>query len=276
MPEPSEPVEPAVAGLTEVWASIVEACDQVGDDGWELPTDCPGWTVKDQLSHLIGIERMLLGDPPPPPLTDVPAHVRNPFGEINEAWVESRRRAPGPEVLAEFVQTTGRRMDALSAMSVAEFDRVGWSPVGDVPYREFMFTRIVDTWTHEQDIRRALGRPGGRNGVGEVTVLDRCEQTMPFVVGKRVAPPDGSTVVFLISGALGRRIAVSVHGGRAAHDPSPPVGPPSVTLTMDQDTFWRLAFGRMTPDWADASGLVTVEGDADMGRRVLAGISFMT
>ena len=72
---------------------------------------------------------------------------------------------------------------------------MGWSPVGEVPYREFMETRVLDTWAHEQDIRRALGRPGGRNGVGETVTLDRCEQTMPFVVGKRVAPPDGTSVL---------------------------------------------------------------------------------
>ena len=38
---------------------------------WDLATDCPGWTVKDQLSHLIGDRAMLLGEPPPPPLAEV-------------------------------------------------------------------------------------------------------------------------------------------------------------------------------------------------------------
>jgi uncharacterized protein (TIGR03083 family) len=220
---------------------------------------------------------MLLGDRSPPSLAEVPAHVRNPFGEINEAWVESRRRVPGPEVLAEFVQTANRRFDALSTLSTAEFDRVGWSPLGDVPYREFMSTRIVDTWAHEQDVRWALGRPGGRDGVGEGVVLDRCQQTMAFVVGKRVAPPDGSAVLFVVVGSLGRRFGVTVHRGRAVpEDPSTWTDTPTVTLVMNQQTFWRLSFGRTAPEEAVASGLVDVEGDADMGRRVIAGMPFMT
>src|ERR1700690_2342682 len=106
MSGPSVRGEPVIEELTEVWASIVVACGELDEEQWDRPTDCPGWTVKDQVSHLIGIEQALLGQPSPPPLSDVPAHVLNPFGEMNEAWVEARRRVPGPEVLAEFVATT--------------------------------------------------------------------------------------------------------------------------------------------------------------------------
>ena len=268
--------EPVIDELTEVWASVVTACEQLDDEQWGRPTDCPGWSVKDNLSHLIGIERMLLGDPAPPALTLVPAHVRNPFGEINEAWVDARRSAPGAEVLAEFVDTTNRRMAALVAMTAEEFDTVGWSPVGDVPYREFMVTRILDTWAHEQDMRRALLRPGGRNGVGERVVLDTCEKAMPFVVGKKVAPPDGTSVLFAISGVLGRHILVSVHGGRASLRPAPPAVPPTVNLGMEQDEFWRRCYGRAVPDEVGSGATVSIEGDAGLGRRVLAELAFMT
>jgi uncharacterized protein (TIGR03083 family) len=275
MPGQAANYEPVVDQMTEVWTSLVGACGTLKASHWDTPTDCPGWTVKDQLSHLIGIERMLLGDPAPPPLEKVPDHVHNAFGEMNEAWVAARRPRPGPEVLAEFVDTTNRRLEALRAMPAAKFDEVGWSPVGEVPYREFMETRILDTWAHEQDIRRAVGRPGGRNGVGEATTLDRCGRAMPFVVGKKVAPPEGTSVLFAVIGVMGRQLNVGMHDGRAMVLPVPPGQAPTVALTMDQEAFWRLGFGRVEPARLVANGQVRVEGDMAIGHKVLESMAFM-
>ncbi len=267
--------EAVVDQMTQVWVSLASACEGVRAPQWDLPTDCPGWTVKDQLSHLIGIERLLLGDPAPPPLAAIPDHVTNAFGELNEAWVDARRPRPGEEVLEEFVEVTNRRLDALGTMPAAKFDEIGWSPVGQVPYREFVETRILDTWAHEQDIRRALSRPGGRNGVGEAVTLDRCARSMPFVVGKRVAPPDGTTVLFSVVGVMGRKVGVRVDEGRASLVPDDPDAKPSVTLNMDQEAFWRLGFGRVAPSRVLATGQVQIEGDVALGHQVLESMAFM-
>ena len=67
-----------------------------------------GVDVRGLVSHLIGIERTLLGDPSPPPLTELPAHVENEIGARNEAWVAPRRSLPGHVVLAEFRDVTAR------------------------------------------------------------------------------------------------------------------------------------------------------------------------
>ncbi len=275
MAGPSANNEAVVDHMTQVWVSLVTACEKLKPTEWVLATDCPGWTVKDQISHLIGIERLLLGDPPPPPLDHVPAHVSNAFGELNEAWVASRRTVPGHEVLDEFIQITNRRFEELRVMPNSKFDEVGWSPVGEVPYRQFMETRILDTWAHEQDIRRAVGRPGGRNGVGEAITLDRCARSMPFVVGKRVTPPDGTSVLFAVTGVMGRRVNVAVDQGRASLAPAEPDHDPSVTLSMDQEAFWRLGFGRVDPERVLATGEVRIEGDVGLGHRVLEAMAFM-
>jgi uncharacterized protein (TIGR03083 family) len=267
--------EAVVDQMTQVWVSLASACEGVRASQWDLATDCPGWTVKDQLSHLVGIERLLLGDPAPPPLEAIPDHVTNAFGELNEAWVDARRPRPGEEVLEEFVEVTNRRVDSLRTMPTAKFDEIGWSPVGQVPYREFMETRILDTWAHEQDIRRALGRPGGRNAVGEAVTLDRCAQSMPFVVGKRVAPPDGTTVLFSVVGVMGRKVGVRVDEGRASLVPDDPDAEPSVTLNMEQEAFWRLGFGRVAPSRVLATGKVQIEGDVALGHQVLESMAFM-
>ena len=52
-------------------------------------TDCPGWTVRDQVSHLIGIERILLGDPSPPAPDPLPGHVSGEVAAMNEASIDA-------------------------------------------------------------------------------------------------------------------------------------------------------------------------------------------
>lgn len=151
----------ARAALAETWGSLAEACDQLSATEWALPTECPGWDVKDQLSHLIGIERSLLGeaapewDGPPGP------HVRNDVAAMNERWVAVRRPLPGSLVRTEFLEVTRARLAELERRSDDEWAAVGWSPVGEVPYAVFMEVRAFDSWVHEQDARRALDRPGG-------------------------------------------------------------------------------------------------------------------
>jgi uncharacterized protein (TIGR03083 family) len=262
------PREPVIGMLDEVWTSLAGACEGLTAADWELPTDCPGWTVRDQLSHVIGIERALMGEEPPPVGGAEAPHVKNEFGARNEAWVVARRDRPGHEVLDELREVTGRRLEILRSMPGAAFDEVGWSPVGQVPYRVFMEVRVFDSWVHEQDVRRAVERPGGFGGAGEAVTLDRMASAMAYVVGRKVAPPEGTTVVWRIAGRSDREVAVVMEGGRGRSPASPP-GEPSVLLDLDTDTFWRLACGRTTAMEVAEQGAVTASGDTELGRRIL-------
>jgi uncharacterized protein (TIGR03083 family) len=266
--------EPVVSILAEEWDALAALAQDLGDEEWELPSECPGWTVRDVLSHLIGIERVLLGDPQPPPLTELPPHVENEVGARNEAWVVLRRSRPGREVLDEFREVTARRLAEMRSWPESRFDQVGPSPVGEVPYREFMHVRVMDSWVHEQDIRVATGRPGHDSGPAAQLSLDRLCAGIPFVVGKQAGAPEGASVRFELRGSLPRRIDVVVRDGRAkAVDV--PVDPVTVALGMDTEVFWRLTCGRVEGKAAHLAGLVEVGGDVELASQVLDAMAFM-
>jgi hypothetical protein len=95
-----------------------------------------------------------------------------------------------------------------------------------------------------------------------------------MVVGKRVAPPDGTVVAFTVEGPVGRAFAIEVVGGRARFLDSVPADP-TVHLELDTDTFVRLASGRGDPESILAGGAVTLEGDPVLGRAVAESMNFL-
>jgi uncharacterized protein (TIGR03083 family) len=269
-----ENAESVIAILAEEWGAIDTLAQGLVDAEWDLPSECPGWTVRDVLSHVIGIERVLLGEALPPPLTELPSHVENEVGARNEAWVAPRRSRPGPDVLHEFQEVTGRRVAQLRSWPESRFDEIGPSPVGEVPYREFMHVRVMDSWVHEQDIRVATARPGHDSGPAAELSIDRLCAAMPFVVGKQAGAPEGASVRFELRGPLSRRIDVIVRDGRAKAV-AVLDAQPTTSLDIDVEVFWRLACGRVDGKAARLAGLVDIGGDEALASRVLDAMAFM-
>ncbi len=138
--------------------------------------------------------------------------------------------------------------------------------------RDLLPFRIFDSWAHEQDIRRALARPCDLGPVAEMAFA-RVLDALPFVVGKKVGPPDGTTVVFEITGSRPQTVAIGVAGGRAGVV-DPPAAP-TLTLTLDAQTVACLGMGRWHPAASLAEGAVTIEGDPALGRQVVDNMNFM-
>jgi hypothetical protein len=178
-------------------------------------------------------------------------------------------------VRAEFVEVTETRLGQLAERTEDEWAVVGWSPVGQVPYAVFMEVRAFDSWVHEQDARRALDRPGGCGNVASSISLGRVEDAMPFVVGKKAACTDGTAVRFEITGPGedARAFTVAVEGARARAVGDDVV--PTVTLSLSSLDFLRLGCGRAAAAQVEAAGGIAMEGDAAVGRQVLAAMNFM-
>jgi uncharacterized protein (TIGR03083 family) len=258
--------------LATEWASIVGVCRGLDEAAWTLPTECPGWSVKDNVAHMIGTERMLLGEQAPTADVGDAAHVRNDIGRANEQWVEAYRAQPGADVLAAFVEVTNRRLDVLHAMTPEQWDKEGFTPEGPGPYRQFMAIRVFDCWYHEQDIREATGNAGNLEGAVADHSIGRIARGLPYVVGKKAGAPQGATVVFDIGGEPRIEVAVGVEGRAAVLDTVP--NSPTVTLGMDRRTYARLAGGRWSGERALDENRVAFDGDRQLGETIVRNMAF--
>ena len=261
--------EHAIAVLDEQYDAVVALVEGLAPDEWDLPTACPGWSVKDNVAHVIGIESMLLGRPAPEvSLPDELPHVRNDLGRVNEQWIEAYRGRPPGDVLVDLRDVIDERRSALAGMDQAAFDAESSTPAGPDSYGRFMRIRVMDMWMHEQDVRAAVGRPGHEQGLAPQAALDEMTGALGFVVGKRAGAPAGSRVRFDLTGPMSRRIDVVVDERARVVDAME--GDPTVTLTMPGLLFTRLCGGR----GVDAAAVRTT-GDAELGEAIITQMGFM-
>ena len=104
--------------------------------------------------------------------------------------------------------------------------------------------------------------------------MDRVVGTVGYVVGKQVAPPDGTTVVVETTAPLARTVVVTVTGGRAVVG-GPVPDAPTVRITTPGETWARIACGRGDVAAELAAGSFAFGGDADLGRRVVERLNFL-
>ena len=260
--------------MEHVWTSISNLCDGLSEAEWKTPTDCPAWSVQDQVSHMSGSENGILGNPDPDHTPTDVSHTRSDQGRHNEMIVDYRRSWSGQQVLEEFAQNTAQRLEFLRSRSDEDLAAEMQTPVGPAPMSEFISIRTMDAWVHEQDIRRALNRPGHMDSPAAAQSLNRIIRAMPFVAARRAQAPDGTTVVMDVTGPAGRTVFIAVDGGRGRELDAAP-GSPSVRISLDAETFNCLGCGRWDPDEIISSGGVSIEGDTALGESIVRQMNIM-
>ncbi|MFE1769790.1 maleylpyruvate isomerase family mycothiol-dependent enzyme [Streptomyces sp. NPDC059008] len=265
-------VHPSLQSSIDAWTHSIEAITELVtplvEGEWNRATCLPGWSVRDVVSHIIGLECEMLGDPRP--IHTLPRdlyHVRSESARRMEVQVDVRRHHTGPEMVSELEYTVIRRSRQLRNES-RQPDAVVRSPLGEERSLEFVLQqRAFDVWVHEQDLRRALGKPGNLDSPGAHVTRDLLVKVLPGVVAKRAQAPADSAVVFDVSGPLEFLRTVRVDAeGKATIDGSVSLGP-TVTFALDWDTFHQLACGRVRP--AAVAEQVKIDGDDQLAEAIL-------
>ena len=258
-----------VAALHEQFDALLDLGRELDDEQWSTASECPGWTVKDVYSHIIGTELMLLGRPDDKVEVGDAPHLHNDIGLFNEVSVAIRRDRPGPEVLAELAEVAAERKAALEDMTEDDFDAESFTPAGQDTYGRFMQIRVFDCWIHEQDVREALDLPGHASGTAVDVALDEHTTALGFVIGKKAGATEGQSVRLELTGDTQRTVDVRVDGRATVVDD---LQSPTTTITIPTLLWFRYAAGRRPGDVGHPD--VRIEGDEDLGHRVIANAAY--
>ena len=261
-----------LAGYVSVWweaiDSFTDLLEQVPPEQWATPTDLPGWDVHAVVAHTAHLEALLSGRRHDDvEIGDAP-HARGMMGQFTEQGVVARRDDSPDDLITEIREAATIRHTQLladpptdgAAAAPGLFGAIGWST------ETLLRNRPLDVWMHEQDVRRAVGLPGGVDSAPATHCATYLLESFPFVVGKRAQAPAGTTARLNVSNHEAVTVAVGDDGRGALVDDA---GEPTVGLSMDRETFLVLAGGRRSV----APGAVEISGDADLGARILAAMA---
>ncbi|MGW5676374.1 maleylpyruvate isomerase family mycothiol-dependent enzyme [Streptomyces sp. NPDC003860] len=265
-------VHPSLQTYADAWTHSVEAIAELVtplvEGEWNRATPCPAWSVRDVVSHVIGMETEMLGDPRP--IHTLPRdlyHVKSDFARYMEMQVDVRRHHTSPEMVAELEYTMIRRARQLRNESRSPETMVR-APLGAEQTLELaMRMRAFDTWVHEQDLRTALNAPGNIDSPGALVTRDVLLEALPKVVAKDAGAPANSAVVIDVHGPVEFLRTVRVNAeGHGSVDGSPSLGP-LVTLATDWETYYRLACGRVRA--GAVADRIKIEGDQELASAIL-------
>jgi uncharacterized protein (TIGR03083 family) len=274
-PRPPEATTDAarLAALIELWhracTDFVALAREIPREQWDLPTDLDGWSVKDNVAHTAHLEAVLAGGPEETIEVAEAPHLKSLMSYYTEQGVLARRDRDMEAVAAEIEQSVATRYATLRAEPPSDAKASPPRTPGGVPwdFQTLLGNRPFDVWMHEQDIRRATGRPGGFDSPVADHVLRTFGRSLPMVVGKRVAPPVGTTVRLEVPEA-GLCWTVEVRDdGRAG--PTDEDTDATTTVTLSPEDLVVLAGGRRPPEKTEPR----ITGEEEIGRRLVESLA---
>lgn len=240
----------AIEVHAEVEATLVELLDDMAESASGLTT-LNGLTVRELVAHLAAMESLVamwMGVPTLPEVTDQRVEARTAeVVRMTSAWSLA-------EVAALWRRSVSAIRDAAPGTQTCP-----WFG-SEMPTDLVLLVRAFETWTHTDDIRRALGRALDVPSAAALHTMAEGSMTMvPSALGASGLARPGRTARIVLTGAGGGDWTVPMDVGGAA-------GVPDVTLTLPVVDWCRRFSDRLRADDLD----VLVHGDRSLAADVVA------
>jgi uncharacterized protein (TIGR03083 family) len=226
----------------------------------------PGWRVREVVAHLITLDRAIATG------AIMPLILGSGIERVerwNDRAVRSWADRPVP-IMLQGLDRWGRRFDRMMSLTPVRLYRLRFPTVwGRMPGGYAVWIRAYDEFVHRQDIHRALGQEDERTDATKIA---------EFVLS---VLPYNAMLDAARAGASGR-VALSIEGeplpewiydlGTGAAGPRDGAEGADVTIRVAATPLIMAASTRDSFDQLESSGMLTIEGDGELGRAFLSKI----
>ena len=196
--------ETTISAVLDVYgperSELLDLLDGLDADQWQLPTECPAYSVKGIASHVLGDDLSLLSrqrDDATPGLVVFAEHhagldFRGLLDGFNDQWVEASAYF-SPRLLVELLRLAGTWTETfyrtVDPAAPGEPVPLYSPPPGETsPFWQAIAREFLERWAHHSQIRRALGRPS----LAEPPFLETGARIIAAVAGADAdVPADG-------------------------------------------------------------------------------------
>lgn len=251
---PAEPAFDVAALLARERGALMATLHRLEPSDWDRRTPCPGWQVRDLVSHLWSTDLHVLarlrdgydrsgaiaGEP-----SDREA-VTAAVDEHNRRWVEATRGL-SPRVLVDRLQESGPQVTTVFRVGDlgAPAERVAWVGTRPQPLWFCGARELTERFVHQQQLRAAVDHLPFDDEDVLAAVVDTFSHAFPAALAEVQAVP-GTTVSVVVEDATLRRAWTFTRspGGWVGSDGLS--ADAAAHLRTDPDAFWRLLSGNLS------------------------------
>ena len=190
----------------------------------------------------------------------------------NETWVETLARM-SPRVVTDLLEVTGTwTHEYFASLDPFAFgDSVSWAATGAAPNWLGIAREYTERWTHQQQIRGALGKPELMEKRFVHPLLATFIRALPRTY-REIEVPEGTAVEVEVSGEAGGTWYVVreseewvLHEGAAKA--------PAARAKISQENAWKLFTKALSSE--AARDAVTTEGDEALGPQLVRAVAII-